>query len=199
MLRFKFQFKPSHWEFKDPDTGESYEDTSIHNIAKLVEKTRKVNGAPPIPELPTVIENYTCSLAKYRGMCEFKPIERTLKEYISGGIALLKHRISGEPMDPELIEQRRATCKKCPYHASVKNRKRKTLVAVTDKIAEALVPKASTKNVTLQEELGSCRLCSCPLEVKVLMRGPFNNTFSTRQTMGRVGCWQVTEEENGKK
>lgn len=198
MLRFKFQFKPSHWEFKDPDTGESYEDSSIHNIAKLVEKTRKVNGAPPLPELAVIIENYTCSLTKYRGMCEHKPIERTLKEYIQGGVALLKHRLSNDPMEPEEIEARRAICKKCPYQVSLKNRKRKTMVAVTDKIAEAVVPKANTKNVTLQEELGSCRLCSCPLEVKVLMRGPFNNPFSTRQTMERVGCWQV-KEENGKK
>lgn len=188
LLEFKPFEATSVYRFIDPDTQFKYIADSLPSLVQLITTYRANNRFPPIEELPSVLENYFCTLPENCGKCrKRKMLKRGLYAYIKGGLVLLQNLWYDKTVTLEVADKRAFQCSTCSLNIFPD---KGPFVRWSDKIAEASVGDKKTKHNDL---LGNCSACSCCLRAKVWYTGPFNLSENERMSMEAVACWQLKE------
>jgi len=187
-LRFK-PFEASWtFQFKDPDTAFTYHSHNLTELYRRIILYRQQNNLEMIEELPQVVENYLCGLPENVGKCQENiELDRKFTAYVKGGVSLLKNMLFGLYAKREVAEKRALQCVSCPNNVFPD---KGAFLKWSDDIAIAQV---GERKVTVHEQLGSCKVCSCPLRSKVFFEGkiaPFPEEELVE--LKKVSCWQLS-------
>jgi len=186
MLR---KFKPldntDRFEFRDPDTGYTIRGSGYKDLYHRIREYRSQNGLPEIIELERVVESYLCGFPENLHKCVSAPLERGLLAYIKGGIALLTRIATGAFAPIETAERRAAKCVECKYNVFPD---RGPFMVWADMVAEETV---GDRRVSVNERLGNCAVCTCPLRSKVFHNGLLTIPPEQEEKMKEVDCWQL--------
>lgn len=189
--KFKPFQGPLQHVFKDPDTGMMYgPEQSKKTLLDRITLFRQQNNLPEIEFLSDVVENYWCSLPENVGRCEPKELSRGLLASIRGGIAVIKNYMYKSFVPQEVAESRAKQCASCkfnemPVTAGVKHWL--DLMAVNS-VGDNRTPQYS--------RLGTCTVCTCPLNMKVFYDGKVPATPDQVEKYKSVNCWQLNILEN---
>jgi len=174
-----------------------------------VKRYRLHNELPPIPSLPTVIEDWLCNQPNMRMHSkEVKIVNRTLRQYLKGAEALAKAIAAGDKayVPQQVAEARAEYCVKCVFNK--KSGRHGRLERYTDKYVQSMV---GDRKTSLDGGLFSCEVCSCPLRPKVHVSQKIVEESLTHKEKGifktpmfstdgkKFYCWQfksVTDEED---
>lgn len=184
--KFKAFTASASIEFKDPDTGHMFKAKTLSELYRNILMYRVQNNLEMIEYLPQVVENYQCSLPCNTGRCESASLERSISQYIRGGIALLHNMAFKKFASQEEAEARASQCVQCPNNVFPD---KGAFMAWADDIA---IQQVGERRTTRHNELGNCAACSCPLRSKVFIGGPLP-AFPEEEVkeMRKVGCWQL--------
>lgn len=187
---------PGGWRFVDPDTGFKFKKRyrSLEELVAHVTSYRKQNGLSEIPKLSFVIEDWLCAQPNMAGRCkEVKIPSRTFAQYVKGAKSAAKMLIQGNDafVDDEVAEARAALCVKCRHNK--KNEQHSKLERYTDKYVKDIV---GEKTTSVDEQLFSCEVCTCPLRPKVhISQKIIEESLSKKERrLLSMGLWDI----NGK-
>lgn len=190
-FRFKPLDYPSHFSFKDPDTGYLYRANSKKELLSLIVSYRHQNELPQIEALAAVTDHYLCSLPEHNGRCEPNPfVHRGFLQYFKGGVALIQNLLYNKMVTQEKAEERGAVCIECPKNVFPD---KKGFVAWSDDIASRSTGGRKSKH---HDQLGNCEVCSCPLKAKVFYGGKLVVTDKEMKEFPEP-CW-IKKEINGR-
>lgn len=127
-----------------------------------VRNYRKQNNLEEIENLPDVIENYLCTLPENRGNCVPYTPPRGLMGYLKGGITLLWNMAFNSYATKEVAMRRAEICLSCPNNTFPEDRN--AFEKWSNEIAYHSLGGRSTE---VDERLGTCAVCTCPLRVKI--------------------------------
>ena len=209
-LKQKNKTPPGGWRYTDPDTGFNFRKyRTIEELVDRVTTYRLHNNLPPIPSLRLIIEHWLCCQPNMEQHC--KPttvVSRSLRQYLQGAKAAVKIAASGDSAytTQQEAEARAVICVDC--FQNVENKKHSRLGRYTDKYLRSMV---GSRRTSLDEQLFSCNLCTCPLRPKVHVTQSIIEEALTRKERGvlkipmtsksgkKFYCWQfkpVTEPQN---
>lgn len=185
--KLKPWLEPFRYVFKDPDTGREFEEKTKEELITVVQNYRRNNGFEAIEEIVKVLENYWCCLPENAGKCEVYELQRSFFSALKGGIALIHAKLlpKNALVAQEEADARGLHCKGCRFNVRPMS---SGAFQVGDDIAEYLGPKRHSENDPF---LGTCALCTCPLKLKIHLRGPFEIDPLRRASYEEVKCWQL--------
>lgn len=157
--KFKNFTGPASFHFKDPDTGLTYQEKSKEDLILRINSYRSQNKLEKIELLSFVLENYWCSLRENIGKCVPVQTKRGILGYIKGGIALAKAVMYSKFCTLAEASRRADICIKCPHNVIPTN-----ATWLNQKIYHMI---GDDKKTPVDEYLGECEICSCPLKAKV--------------------------------
>lgn len=110
---------------------------------------------------------------------------------LRGGIALLENVAYRKIVAQDVAEQRAQICKDCVANIFPD---KTSFIKWADELAEA---STDGRRVSIQEELGSCEICSCNLRAKVWYGGNIKLTEGEKMQMMAANpqCWQLPQED----
>lgn len=184
-FKFKAFQGPASYSFKDPDTGYIYRETSKQELISRITAYRAQNNLEPIEHLPFTIENYLCGLPENTGKCEPVELKRGLMGTLRGGIALLKNYMYQSFASQEVADERAKQCSQCKYNVFPD---KGAFIEWSDHIA---INSVGDRKTALQEELGSCIVCSCVVKAKVWYTGEVPAVAEQLPKFEEVACWQL--------
>lgn len=179
---------PKRFVFKDPDTGFDYEAKNLKELVQRIISYRSQNRLEPLLHLDIVLHAYWCTLPENVGDCCDRPrLDRGLKAYVKGGIALIENLWFGEKARVTSNEAKRrgAICLKCPYNVNPEKGK---FDDWADRMAEYSVGDVKS---AYHSQLFNCEVCSCNLRAKVWWNGDMGLSDEQKTKMEAVGCWQL--------
>lgn len=179
---------PKSWTFTDPDTGFKYESPTREALIQRIVGYRSQNKLPEIPHLDIVLENFLCGKPENIGKCAPETLNRSLRGYLKGGIALLKNYAYASFVPQGEADRRAHICTRCPYNV---NPDKGYFEEWSDDLATAAVGPRRSK---YHDRLYSCTVCSCPLSAKVWWGGEIDLSDEERAKMKAVNCWQPEVE-----
>ncbi len=141
---------------------------------------------PEIEFLDDVLEGYWCGLQENVGRCEPKTLNIGVLPFMKAGIIMLKNYLYSSVVAQDVAEKRADQCKDCKF-----NRKPESdgIKMWLDLIAINSVRGHRTKQY---EKLGTCRVCECPLNMKVFYDGKIDKpTIEQQRKYDEVSCWQL--------
>lgn len=176
---------PERYIFQDPDTQHIYKALTKEDLFRQIVNYRVQNRLSPIDALDLVLESYWCSLPENLGRCRIVRLQRSWEKVKRGGIVLLKNLLMGpNALVPQLEAERRAAiCADCPQNVFPD---KGPFNQWADDIALKFVGK---RQVSINDDLGNCAVCTCVLRVKVFTRGPFELTRTEFVQLPSF-CWQ---------
>lgn len=188
--RFKAFNGPKNIYFVDPDTGQKLVASDKEQLIKHIVAYRNQNNLPPIEELDMVLENFWCVQEENKYNCV--TIEDTplgILGYIKGGIVLFKNVMFKDFAPQEVAEERAKQCVMCPFNNFPDH------AGFLEWTKKAAVDSVGERKVAVQEQLGECRACGCPLRAKVHYKGTLSFNDQERANMESVSCWQLKLEK----
>lgn len=173
--------------FKDPDTGMMYgPESSKKTLLDRITLFRQQNQLPEIEYLSDTVENYWCGLPENGGRCEIKDLPLGILATIKGGIAVLKNYMYKSFISQEIAEERAKQCASCKYNIPPETEGVKSWL---DAIA---LNSVGDKRTSQYDRLGTCEVCTCPLNMKVFYDGKIPKpTIEQTQKYESVKCWQL--------
>lgn len=184
--KFKAFTASASIEFKDPDTGHIFKAKSLTELYRNIIMYRVQNNMEMIEYLPQVVENYQCGLPCNNGRCEAMQLERSLSQYIRGGVSLIHNMMFPKFATQEEAEARAKQCAGCPNNVFPD---KGAFLKWADDVA---IQQVGERRTTRHNELGNCAACSCPLRSKVFIGGPLGKFPANEvEEMKKVGCWQL--------
>lgn len=184
--KFKAFCGPVQFVFKDPDTGMLYgPEKSKKLLIDRITAYRKQNGLEELQFIGDVLENYWCSLPENIGRCQPKMLKLGILPTLRGGVAVLKNYLYDKVVKQDVAEKRALQCVSCPY-----NRKPETegVKRWLDLIA---LNSVKTHRTSQYDKLGTCSVCSCPLNMKVFYAGTIDRPgIEEQRKYDEVDCWQ---------
>lgn len=182
---------PAQFIFQDPDTGLMYgPEKSKKTLLDRIIVYRSQNGLPPIDFLDDVVENYWCMQQINVGRCEPKQLKLGLLATLRGGIAVIKNYMYDRCVDQNVAEERAAKCSSCKHNRKPEDEGIKYWL---DLVAINSVKGHRTKEY---DNLGTCGVCECPLNMKVFYAGKVPATKDQLAKYTEVNCWQLDILEN---
>jgi hypothetical protein len=184
----------------------------IWSLAKEIADFRAGNDLPnaTAKEVIHEIENQTCArLHDDPSWCSSSDKKKGVRAALTrlskspvgrvaaGGRVLIEWLGSGAKPVPIAIAQARANvCRSCP-----ENREGHSFLKLTADTVRAIAEQMQEKNslklrVEGEEELHSCRICLCPISLKVHVPLATIQSHTTTETMSAFPshCWIVTEQ-----
>lgn len=190
---FKPNQEPARYVYKDPDTGRAFEENSKSILIQTILQYRQNNQLKPIENLLAVLDNFWCELPENAGRCINYNLQRGLLATIKGGMALIADVTmpSHARVTQEEAEKRAEICKKCIYNGFPD---KDGFIKHADWVVDTYLDRSKTHN-KCEKSLGNCAVCSCILNFKVHVKGPFDVDLDEIQKakMRDVGCWQVKD------
>ena len=185
--KFKPFQGPEEFLWTDPDTGRQFKEKTKKDLVERIVTYRAQNNLPEIEELGKVLETYWCKLPGNVGKCEPEPLKRGLMGYMKGGISLVKNMVYRKYANKEEAEKRAAVCVQCPYNVFPD---KDGFIKWTDEIAYHALGDRTTE---LDDHLGNCAICSCPMRVKIWYGG---KDFGVEGVESRLPgyCWQKRKD-----
>jgi hypothetical protein len=184
ILKFKPFQGPIQYNFVDPDTGYQYVEQSKKDLISRITNYRSQNKLEPIEFIDEVLENYWCQQPENVGRCVERKMKLGILPMIRGGVAVLKNFMYSSFVSQEEAEKRAAQCAGCKYNVIPENAGVKRWL---DMIALNSVGERKTSQYS---KLGTCNVCSCPLNMKVFYAGTLEPTKEEIEKYEEVGCWQ---------
>jgi hypothetical protein len=173
-------------EFKDPDNGHIYTNTTLAGLYRDIITYRLQNRLAPIEFLREVVDNYMCGLPCNVGKCKELTLGRSVVQYLHGGMSLLRNMMFPRFATQAEAESRAAQCVKCPHNTFPD---KGPFMAWSDEVA---IQQVGERKTSLHNELGNCGVCTCPLRSKVFVAPPLPAFPDNEvQEMRHVKCWQL--------
>lgn len=189
--KFKNFNHPKTFKFPDPDTKRLFTGTSVKDLATQVSGYRKQNELEELEYLEATITNYLCHLPEHKGLCEpYRQPNRTIFQYMRGGIAVLKNIAYKRFASQEVADERSEICANCPLNEFPN---KGHFITWIDEIAVLSIGERKSKR---HNDLGVCGGCSCPMRAKVFYADRIKLTKDQAETMSKVpNCWQLLNAE----
>lgn len=191
-LEFKaFHGPRSGWSFRDPDTGFLMTAPTQEKLTQLVRDHRAANSKPPIDFLSKVIENCVCQEPDNKPHCEPVSFDRSIMQYLRGGMALLMNVFYGEEnmVAPAEAERRASICERCPYNVDKPD---------TPNYEEWSNDMASRmrgpRRTSVDPKLKNCAICTCNLKAKVWLKNAAMQP--EEEVKAPEECWQKRTSSN---
>lgn len=156
------------WRYVDPDTDYKYQQRykNLDELCDHVKRYRAQNDLEPIHGLKPIIEAWICEQPGMRYQCAKvkEKVARNFRQYMSGAKAYLVAASKGDAAfeDKEWAEKRAEMCVKCPHN----------VFDTDDDLAknysnDFMREQVGDRSTSLDDNLHTCRVCSCILKHKV--------------------------------
>lgn len=174
---------PTSFCFKDPDTGREFRESSKKALIQRITAYRRQNNLETIEHLDFVLESYWCTLPENSGKCGPVNLRRGFMGYLKGGVSLLRDVTYQRYAGKDIAEARAKTCAGCVHNVFPD---KEGFLKWSDELAYHALGGRTT---SLDKDLGSCEICSCPLRVKVHSGEPDSGVDGLQDKFPDF-CWQ---------